>query len=130
MSLLVIGHSFVHQLDVDSISANELRASVSSTFCDVTMEGIGGGTVECLRGMLPFAERASMSVILIDIGMNKLSSPAFIPRSLACQIGELARQFRQLPSVNTVVVMPILPRIWWSPVSTRRDKTSTMRVLS
>ena len=48
----------------------------------------------------------------MKIRMNELSSLAVIPRSLACKVGELVRQFRQLPSVETVIIMmPILSRI-------------------
>ena len=51
----------------------------------------------------------SPSVVLIDVGTNELSSPSLNPGRLACEIGELACRFRQLPSVETVVIMPILP---------------------
>ena len=73
------------------------------------------------------------SLFRMKIRMNEFSSPAVISRSLACKVGELVHQFRQLPSVETVIIMmQIISRIrgWWSTVSIRRDKTSTMRVLS
>ena len=76
MSLLIIGPSFVRRLHADGV---ELSASMSATFRDVSIEGFSGGTVERLRGMLPFAERASPSVVLIDIGTNDLSSRQSIP---------------------------------------------------
>ena len=47
MSLLVIGHSFVHRLE------ESLGATVSATYRDVTIKGIGGLTVDRLTGMLP-----------------------------------------------------------------------------
>ena len=90
--------------------------------------GFRAGSVERLRGMLPFAERASPSVVLIDVGTNDLSSPSVNPGRLDCEIGELARLFRQLQSVEAVVIMPILA--WWSTVSIRRDYISMMRVLT
>ena len=108
MSLLIIGHSFVRQLHVDGV---ELSDSMSATFRDVSIEGIRGGSVEHLRGKLSITERTSPSVVLIDVGTNELSSPSVNPRCLACEIGEIARRFRQLPSVETVVIMPILPRV-------------------
>ena len=108
MSLLIIGHSFVYRLHANGV---ELIESMSATFSDVSIEGIRGGTVEHLRGKLSVAERTSPSVVLIDVGTNELSSPSVNPRRLACEIGELARLFRLLPPVETVVIMLILPRV-------------------
>ena len=108
MSLLIIGHSFVYRLHANGV---ELSESMSATFSDVFIEGIRGGTVEHLRGKLSVAERTSPSVVLIDVGTNELSSPSVNPRRLACEIGDLARRFRQLPPVETVVIMLILPRV-------------------
>ena len=51
------------------------------------------------------------SLLRMKIRMNELSSPAGIPLSLACKVGELVRQFRQLPSMEAGVIMPILPRV-------------------
>ena len=71
-------HSFVRRLDADGIGAAKLHASVSVTFRDVTIEGFGGGTVERLRGRLPFAQRVSPSVILtISVRTNFLHRQSF-----------------------------------------------------
>ena len=51
------------------------------------------------------------SLLRMKIRMNELPSPAGIPLSLACKVGELVRQFRQLPSMEAGVIMPILPRV-------------------
>ena len=109
MSLLILGHSFVDRLHANR---DELSKSMSATFHHVSIKDrIRGGTVECLRKQLSDAERTSPSVVLLDVGSNELSSPSLNPRRLACEIGELARLNRQLPSVKTVVVMPIQPRV-------------------
>ena len=79
--------------------------------------------------MLPFAERVRPFVVVIDIGTNKLSSPAVIPRRLACDTGELSRQFRQLPSVETVVIMPILPRMVVDCLYPTRDDFNDARLV-
>ena len=76
MSLLIIGHSFVYRLHANGV---ELSESMSATFSDVSIEGIRGGTVEHLRRQLSAAERTSPSVVLIDVGTNKLSSPSLNP---------------------------------------------------
>ena len=49
MSLLVIGHSFVHRLE-ESLG-DELRATVSATYRDMTIKGIGGLMVDRLGQM-------------------------------------------------------------------------------
>ena len=108
MSLLILGHSFVDRLHANR---DELCKSMSATFHHVSIKGIRGGTVECLRQQLSYAERTSPSVVLLDVGSNELSSPSLNPRRLACEIGELSRLYRQLPSVKTVVIMPIQPRV-------------------
>ena len=101
------------RMSTDRLHANrdELSKSMSATFHHVSIKGIRGGTVECLRQQVSYAERTSPSVVLLDVGSNELSSPSLNPRRLACEIGELARLYRQLPSVKTVVVMTILPRV-------------------
>ena len=46
MLLLVIGHLFVSRLEESR--GDELRATVSATYIDVTIKGIGGLTVDRL----------------------------------------------------------------------------------
>ena len=84
---------------------------MSATFREVSIKGTRGGTVKLLRRQLSFAERKSPSVVILDVGSNELSAPSLNPQRLAWEIAELARLYRQLPSVKTVVVMPILPRV-------------------
>ena len=108
MSLLILGHSFVDRLHANRY---ELSKSMSATFHDVCIKGIRGATVERLRRQLSFAEGTSPSVVILDVGTNELSAPSLNPQGLAWEIAELARLYRQLPSVKTVVVMPLLPRV-------------------
>ena len=109
VSFLVIGHSFVCQLE-ESIG-DELRTTVSDTYRAVNMKGIPGLTVDPLARMLPYVNELSPSVIGTDIGTNDVCSWIVIPERLARQIVDVAVMFSRVSSVETVVIMPILPRV-------------------
>ena len=121
VSLLVIGHSFVCQLE-ESIG-DELCTTVSDTYRAVNMKGIPGLTLDSLARMLPYVNELSPSVIVIDIGTNDVCSRIVIPERLARQIVDVAVMFSRVSSVETVVIMPILPRVLtaWVPRPTRED---------
>ena len=63
LSFLVIGHSFVCQLE-ESVG-DELRATVSDTYRAVNKNGIPGLTVDPLARMLPHVNELSPSVIVM-----------------------------------------------------------------
>ena len=79
MSLMVIGHSFVHRLE-ESLG-DELRATVSATYRDMTIKGIGGLTADRLGRMLPIVKTLSPFIIVIDIRTNDISLRIVIPVS-------------------------------------------------
>ena len=99
MLLLVIGHSFV--LWLEESPGHELRATVSVTFRDVMMKGIGRPTVDHMAVMLPIVKTLSPSVVLLIVGTYDLYPLVFIPERFACQIAELAvMMFRRVSSVE------------------------------
>ena len=77
MLLLVIGHSFV--LWLEESPGDELRATVSVTFRDVMMKGIGRLTVDHMAVMLPIVKTLSPSVVLLIVGTYDLSPLVIIP---------------------------------------------------
>ena len=127
ISLLLIGHSFARWLE-ESVG-DEIRATVSATSRDVTIKGIGGLTIDRLARMLPYLNQLSPSVIVIDIATNDVCSRIVIPERFACQVAEVANMFSGVSSVETVVIMPILPRVLTTCRRSMREDFNDARLI-
>ena len=64
-----------------------------------------------LARMLPYVNKLSPSVIVIDIGTNDVCTRIVIPERLARQIVDVAVMFSGVSSFETVVITPILQRV-------------------
>ena len=126
VSFLVIGHSFVCQLE-ESIG-DELRTTVSDTYRAVNMKGIPGLTADPLARMLPYVNELSPSVIVIDIGTNDVCSRSVIQERMASQIVDVAVMFSRVSSIETVVIIKKCTA--WAPRPTREDFNDAMLIVN
>ena len=124
--LLVIGHSFVKQLQVSLLRRGcttqivGADLGVSAQFSSVFYHGVGGLKVDGLLAELPLICELGPRAVIVDIGTNDLSLAGVDPSRLASRIVALAQRVLAVASVSEVVLCQVMPRVAVRPTGPRR----------
>ena len=104
--LLVIGHSFVKQLQVSLLRRGcttqivGADLGVSAQFSSVFYHGVGGLKVDGLLAELPLICELGPRAVIVDIGTNDLSLAGVEPSRLASRTVALAQRVLAVASVS------------------------------